>query len=235
MYGARSAVPWILIAIQRLACNVAKWNAECDRRLKRLYDYIWTNHDLVLTGSLSNEDMGSLAIHCWPDADLNGCVWHTRSTGGMFVEIAGAGCKRSMPLGYGCRKHEATSLHTPEAEFVTLATFLRNEFLPLQYLWQALLGRPVEIIVHEDNNACISIAKKGYSPSLRCLPRTQRQSLGVVHETFCEPPPPGHGIATLKYTCTAEHKGDFRTKYLDANSLGKALQMIQVKRLSAVS
>ena len=153
----------------------------------------------------------------------------------MFVELAGSSRSRSMPLGYGCRKQGGSALHTAEAELVCLATFTRNEFLPLQVLLQKLLGRPVEIIVHEDNNACISIVKKGYSPSLRCLPRTQRQSLGVVHETFCDPPPPGHGVATLKYTCTSEHKGDFLTKYLDANSLENALRMIQVKRLSTLS
>jgi len=234
MYGARCACPWLLVPIQRLACVITKWNAECDRRLKRLYDYVWSNHDLVMTGSLSDEDLDTLAIHCWPDADLNGCVWHTRSTGGMFVEVSGASCLRSMPLGYGCKKHDGTALHTPEAELVTLATFTRNEFLPLQFLWQKLLGRPVELIVHEDNDACISIIRKGYSPSLRCLERTQRCSLGACHEVYSCDPPPGHGAATLIYTETKKHKGDFLTKYLDANDLNNALKMIQVVRKSSL-
>ena len=188
----------------------------------------------MLTGCLSDEDKDTLAIHCWPDADLNGCVWHTRSTGGMYVEVAGASCIRSMPLGYGCKKHDGTSLHTPEAELVTLATFTRNEFLPLQILWQALLGRPVDLIVHEDNDACISIVRKGYSPSLRCLPRTQRCSLGVCHETYAQAPPPGFGNATLQYASTSTHKGDFLTKYLDANSLEHALKLIRVVKRSSL-
>ncbi len=149
-----------MVSIQRLACYVTKWNAECDRRLKSLYDYIWSNYCLVLTGCLSDEDWDTLAIHCWPDADLNVCVWHTRSTGGMYVEVAGASCERSMPLGYVCRNHEGTSLRTPEAELVTLATFTRNEFLPLQIMWRALLGRKFGLIERPDNNDCISIVKK---------------------------------------------------------------------------
>ena len=65
---------------------------------------------------------------------------------------------------------------------------------------------------------------------MRCLPRSHRISIGVVHETYAEPPPPGFGTATLMYTPSAEHKGDFLTKYLDAPMLENALDMIQVKR-----
>ena len=211
------SAPWLKVPIQRLACHVTKWNAECDRRLKRLYDDIWSNTDLVLTGSLSSEDGEHLSLHCWPDADLNGEIWHTKSTGGMFVEIQGLG-ERGMPLGYGTRKHESTSLHTLESELVMLAIYTRNEFLPLQALWQRLLNRPIDMVVHEDNDPCISIVKKGYSPSLRCL------------ETFCEPAPGGFGKATLEYIKTAEHKGDLMRKYLDRASLEKALRMIRVCR-----
>ena len=65
MYGAGMSAPWLQVPIQGLACHVTKWNAECDRRLKRVYDYIWSNPDLVLTGSLSSEDGEHLSIHCW--------------------------------------------------------------------------------------------------------------------------------------------------------------------------
>jgi hypothetical protein len=133
-----------------------------------------------------------------PDADLNGDLMHTKSTGGCWIEAQGLD-GRCFPLAYGSRRQGGTSLHTPESEMVSLATFLCNEALPLQHLWQCLLGRPVDLIVYEDNEACITIAKKGYSPLLRCLPRTQRCSLGVVHETLFEPPPPGWGKASIGY------------------------------------
>ena len=44
------------VAIQRLASQVSKWNAECDQRLQRLMAHISANLDLVLHGSLSEED-----------------------------------------------------------------------------------------------------------------------------------------------------------------------------------
>jgi hypothetical protein len=99
---------------------------------------------------------------------------------------------------------------------------------PLQSLLQSLLGRPVDMIVHEDNQPCIAIIKKGYSPSLRCLVRTQRCSLGVVHETFHEPAPEGFGKSTLIYTKSELHKGDLLTKYLDKPGFEKALGLIRV-------
>ena len=215
------------MAIQRVACHVHSWNAECDRRIVRLYEYINSHTDLVLTGELSSADADCLVIHAWPDADLNGDAMHTKSTGGIFVEVMGGG-ERSMPLLFSCKKHESTSLHTPESELVTLATYMRNEVLPLQELWQRILQKPIHVVVHEDNTAAITIVRKGYSPSLRCLPRTHRTSIGVVHETFHEPPPPGCGECELIYVESTKNKGDLMTKYLDRPALEKALEMIQV-------
>ena len=36
LYGARMAAPWWSVAIQRLARQVHRWTAECDRRMHRL-------------------------------------------------------------------------------------------------------------------------------------------------------------------------------------------------------
>ena len=67
---------------------------------------------------------------------------------------------------------------------VALSLGIRNEACPLQHLLSALLGRPVLTRVYEDNQATISAAQKGYSPTLRHLARHQRCALSVVHETF---------------------------------------------------
>jgi hypothetical protein len=150
----------------------------------------------------------------------------------MFVELSGASRARSMPLGYGCKKQDGTCLHTPEAETVSLAIFTRNEFLPIQCLLQIILRRPIEMFVHEDNESCIAISKKGYSPSLRALPRTHRLSIGVCHETYYEPVPEGYGKNMLSYVSSKEQKGDLMTKYLSHPELEHALSLIQVKKLS---
>ena len=82
---------------------------------------------------MSTEDEQHQTLHAWPDADLNGEVMHTRSTGGMVLEVCGFG-DRGMALGFGCKKQTSTALHTPESEAVTLAILLRNEFLTMQIL-----------------------------------------------------------------------------------------------------
>jgi hypothetical protein len=159
LYGARMCCPWLTVPVQRLAAHVHSWNAECDRRLVRLYDFVWSNLDIVLSGVLSEADIPHLELHYWPDADLNGDMMHTKSTGGMFVELLGLN-GRGMPIGYASRKQAGTALHTPEAETVSLATFLRNEILPMQGLLSILLQRPVKLVTHEDNTSTIAIIKK---------------------------------------------------------------------------
>jgi hypothetical protein len=60
LYGCRMAAPWLSVGIQRLARQVHKWNAECDRRMHRLYCYVLGSVDLVLEGVLSTIDIDSL-------------------------------------------------------------------------------------------------------------------------------------------------------------------------------
>jgi hypothetical protein len=227
LYGARIAAPWLIVPVQRLASHVHSWNGECDRRLVRLHDFIFSSPDLVLTGVLSDLDADALELHLWPDSDFNGDIMHAKSTGGMFLELAGLG-GRGFPLSYGCRKTPAAPLHTPEAETVSLATYTRNEALPMQALLSLLLGRPVTLVAHEDNEAAIAIVRKGYSPSLRCLPRTQRCSLDVVHETYFGLVPDGCGKCELRFVGSADQKGDIMTKYLERPKLEAALSMIRV-------
>ena len=127
---------------------------------------------------------------------------------------------------------------------VSLSLALRNEACPLQLLLSTLLGRPVTVRVFEDNTATITAAEKGYSPSLRHLPRHQRCALGTVHEMFFldedatqeEREAKQHNDATLgqlllEHKETTKHKGDFFTKELDRQAFesAKALMGMQVR------
>ena len=127
---------------------------------------------------------------------------------------------------------------------VSLSLALRNEACPLQLLLSTLLGRPVTVRVFEDNTATITAAEKGYSPSLRHLPRHQRCALGTVHEMFFldedatqeEREAKQHNDSTLgplllEHKETTKHKGDFFTKELDRQAFesAKALMGMQVR------
>ena len=59
------------------------------------------------------------------------------------------------------------SRSTTESEIVSLAHSLFQEALPALQLWQKILDYPIRLVIHEDNQATILVAKKGYSPKLR--------------------------------------------------------------------
>ena len=80
LYGSRTAWPPIAVAISRLASFITKWNGECDRRLKRLMEFVKSAGDLVLSGTLSSEDRDDAELWVWPDADLASDELSTRST-----------------------------------------------------------------------------------------------------------------------------------------------------------
>ena len=61
-------------------------------------------------------------------------------------------------------------------------------------LWERLLGRPVELVLHEDNQATILVAKKGYSPKMRHTQRTHKVNLSALAEQL----EPGTGVV-IKY------------------------------------
>ena len=78
------------MVITRLASHIITWKKECGRRLEHLFSYLWTNSEMVLSGSLSEEDLPDIVLRFWPDADLSGDEFHTKSTSGFWIELAGA-------------------------------------------------------------------------------------------------------------------------------------------------
>ena len=134
-----------------------------------------------------------------------------------------------MPIAWGARRQTSTSLNTQEAETVSVASILKNEAIPAQILMQKILGRPIPIKVMEDNEACIVAIKKGYSPSLRHMARTQRINIGFLSDRFTLPNDQDGGISIHK-AATADHKGDMFTKFLGAADFEKACRMIRMAK-----
>ena len=118
---------------------------------------------------------------------------------------------------------------------MSLAQCLREGALSLQDLIQMILRRAVPLVVKEDNSACIQAVRKGYSPTLRHLKRTQRISLGELHETFEEggANDGSSGPVTLVHADTKTHKGDVFTKYMSPVSFREAVARLGVAPRSA--
>ena len=114
---------------------------------------------------------------------------------------------------------------------MSLAQCLREEALSLQTLVQEVLRKPVPLVVNEDNSACIQAIRKGYSPTLRNLKRTQRVSVAQLHETFEErnAEDSGDGPVSLVHAETKSHKGDVFTKYMPPAPYNEALGRLGVR------
>ena len=115
-----------------------------------------------------------------------------------------------------------------EAETISLATCLRSELLPGQFVLQKLIRKPVNAMLMEDNEATITFIRKGYSPAMRHLPRVYRISIGLLNEITTREKTDDNGNVRVHKAATADHKGDFFTKELDRAKFEHALNMIQV-------
>ena len=229
MYGARMAMPYLCVVISRLSSQISRWTKDSDRRLLRVYSYLQNALDIKLRGSMSTADAESIKLVAWPDADLNGDVHDTKSTSGFYLEMVGSD-GRGMPLAWGAKKQGSTAVHTAEAEIVSMSMCVRNELLPMQLLMEKIFQRPIHCEVMEDNAAAIVAVTKGYSPTMRHLSRTQRVSLGSLHEIFENKPAENEGSITLVKAETSVHRGDAFTKELEPHKFQDALALIRMSK-----
>ena len=100
----------------------------------------------------------------------------------------------------------------------------------MQTLLQHFLRRPIDLDVMEDNAATIVAASRGYSPAMRHLTRSQRTSLGFVHDMISQKPNPGEGSISIVKADTKEHRGDMFAKELEPKAFDHALRMIRMER-----
>ena len=227
LYGARMSRPDLCVATQRLASQITRWTADSDRKLRRLFAYIKHSTGAKLKGVLGTSDRRDLVLRGWPDADLCGDDSSSKSTSGFYLELAGKD-GHTFPISWGSKRQGATSCHTCEAETVSLASCLRNELIPAQDLLSLLLSEDLKAELLEDNAACVIACRKGYSPAMKYLNRTQRIAIGFVHDAIFEPDlktGTGGSIALVKAD-TKEHKGDMFTKALDPKDFVVAVSRI---------
>ena len=95
----------------------------------------------------------------------------------------------------------------------------------MQIFLEAALGRRVDLVCLEDNTQCLGAVKSGYSAALRSLPRKERISLSVAHETFVLTP--GNEI---RHQPTDMHKGDVFTKRMEPTKFETALGLLRLRR-----
>ena len=77
---------------------------------------------------------------------------------------------------------------------------------------ELVLRKRLLIRCQVDNTQAIAAVSKGYTKKLRCLSRTQRVSIGVIHEMISDP----EMQIVVEHCATAIMKGDMFTKALAA-------------------
>ena len=154
----------------------------------------------------------------YPDADLARSYDTTKATSGGFIELVGPN-GTAFPFGIlNAKRPRSTLLQKPN--LFSASKMLRETLVPLQTLWSIMLQRPVRSIVHEDNQATITVINAGYSPQLRYLDKHHRVSLGVVHE-MCQ-----HDDNDVEHITTDKQKGDLMTKGLQRPKHEPAVRMV---------
>ena len=198
------------------ACST--WTRVHDKKLLRLIQYLQYSLDYRLTASCQ-DDPKDLRLELYVDADFGGDCHDVKSTSGGFLTLKGS--NTFFPLAWISKRQTSTSRSTTESEVVSLAHSLYQEGIPALQLWEKLLQRPVDLIIHEDNQATIIVVRKGYSPKLRHIGRTHKINLSSLNECLDDP------SITVQYIDTNEQAADIFTKALPPQY--KALCLLGVR------
>jgi hypothetical protein len=200
LFLARVCRPDLSTIVPRLCSNVTRWTTTDDRRLIRTMAYIESAGDLELFAKFSPSDLDELVLQAFTDADWAGNPDSTKSTSGLWIRLFNPSSGNSWQISWNSRAQSHSASCTAEAEVVAFAaglsgdlvydpdvvismsTSVRQEALPIQLLFEVLLGRRLPLQVFVDNTQCISAVEKGYSKKRRHLARTHRVSIGVLHE-----------------------------------------------------
>jgi hypothetical protein len=208
LYAARMCRWDLLRVCGVLSQKVSKWTELEDKMLHRMMCYINSTIDLKMIGwvgqDITIDDPADHVIYVYSDADFAGSVDNTKSTTGCFTRVTGT--TTSFPLCAFSKKQTSTALSTPEAEIVAAAFCCNRQITPGFTLWKTTLGREPTIRFMEDNETCICIIKSGKSPALRHIMRTQRISIGSLHEAY------SRGDFEIRYCDTEEQSADIFTK-----------------------
>ena len=233
LYAARYARFELLRAIGFLACHVAKWDVQCDRRLHRLMSYIEHTLDHRLCG-WSDGDVSNINLHLYSDADFGGCNDTNKSTTGVYIAAEGRHTK--WPISGLSKKQTCVSHSTPEAELVAGAFALRQEGVPVQVFFDATIGAVgaggaadggatrarKTLYFHADNSAMIVCCKSGKNQTMRHMGRTHGISLQWVHDELQK------GYCELRYIDTSKMAADIFTKFFPQS---KAAVWKEVRKL----
>jgi len=233
LYAARYARFDLLRATNRLTSYVHFWDADCDKRLHRIMQYLQHSVNFRMFGWVGDSacDVG---MHTYADSDFAGCPRTLRSTSGAQLQMEGRFTR--FPLMARSIRQPCVSYSTPEAEICALNLAYRTMSLPALDIMDYLLPPNYKCIFHEDNTACIQVIVSGKNPTMRYLSRTHGINIVFLHENLgLKHDNNPHQII---YTDTKKMVADIHTKpftnkarWDHALDLGNTSELEGIKRL----
>ena len=103
-----------------------------------------------------------------------------------------------------------------------MAASLFGEGLPTLELLETILGRKVDLVIEQDNQATILVAKAGYSSWLRSVSRTHKVDLGSIKEVL------DRDSVQIRYVASAEQAADIFTKAVAPQKWEHALTLLNI-------
>ena len=88
LWLCRLARPDVQRALQFPATKVTRWSVNDDKRAYRIFCYLWSTKDNILTGEILDHKE-DLFLQLFVDADFAGDAEDCKSTSGMYLVLAG--------------------------------------------------------------------------------------------------------------------------------------------------
>jgi hypothetical protein len=185
LWVGRGTRPDAMTAIGRLASRLSNWTAYEDKLLERLFRYMWHTRYLCLEMEAHPDDASFLMALALCDSDHGGDLVDTKATTGYGCFIAGP---RTHSLCAWASRHQPnTGKSTGDCECAAISECVSTSAEALRTLMEQLYSRETWCVVRSDADVAISAIMKGYSRKMSYLRRTQKVSLGFLHDYFgCE-------------------------------------------------
>ena len=156
---------------------------------------------------------GSDQVDIWVDADLGGCLDTRRSTSGRLIFYKGC------LISWKSQRQSVPAKSTAEAEYISLSDAITDS------IWLKNLAKEIDFdfkdsIIHEDNQACIQIAKN---------PIITQRTKGIdikCHHSRCYIQ---NGTFQIRKTASADQLADMCTKPLSPKAVQPFIDEIFAK------
>lgn len=214
LYLSMRTRPDIAFAVSHAARFCSKPTSQHLTAVKRILRYLrgTTHHGLLFKSN------GSKSIIGYSDADWGGDITDSKSTTGYLFQLGGAA------ITWQSKKQTCTALSTAEAEYVALAG-AAQEAVWLKQLNQELTGKAEPVMIHEDNQSTIAIAK---NPQFHGRVKHINIKYHFIREQVSN-----HNIK-LKYCQTSSMIADMLTKGLGRIQFKKLREMAGVVPLKDI-